>query len=279
MGVVETPHKGMEHQTINAYGNDYEKTPYGFDSILQHEFAHEYFANQVSVANYDDLWIHEGFGSYMQPLYGEYLYGAMDYYAMLKATRAGIRNEQPLVTGRERSEQVVYFEDEGPRSDIYSKGSLILHTLRQLIGDEDFFEAVRILLYGRPDPRPGNFEPQFRTTTDFLEIVNQVTGEDLSWFFEVYFYRAALPVLETRCDGERVEFRWATEDGLPFPMPLEVMVDGSIRVLPMRDNRGLLYVPEGTPLLPDPDSAILRHSDAIERYREWRERAEADSGS
>lgn len=277
MGVAETPHNGMEHQTINAYGNDYKKTPYGFDSLLQHEFAHEYFANQVSVANYDDLWIHEGFGSYMQPLYGEYLNGAMDYYAMLKSSRAGIRNEQPLVTRQERSEQVVYFDEEGPRGDIYSKGSLILHTLRQLIGDDDFFEAVRILVYGRADPRPGNFSPQFRTTGDFLDIVNGVTGEDLSWFFDVYFYQAKLPVLETRRNGERVEFRWVTEGGRPFPMPLEVLAGDELRLLPMKDNRGSLRVPEGTPVLVDPDSTILRHSDAIEAYREWRASQEEES--
>jgi aminopeptidase N len=58
MGVVETPHKGMEHQTINAYGNKYAKTEYGYDDLLQHEFAHEYFGNQLTNANWDDMWLH-----------------------------------------------------------------------------------------------------------------------------------------------------------------------------------------------------------------------------
>ena len=71
LGVVETPHKGMEHQTINAYGNNYAKTPWGFDDLFQHEFAHEWFANQLTAANWDDFWLHEGFAAYMQPLYGK----------------------------------------------------------------------------------------------------------------------------------------------------------------------------------------------------------------
>ena len=75
MGVVETPHLGMEHQTINAYGNGYRKDVYGFDWLLQHEFSHEWFGNQVTNADWDDMWLHEGFGSYMQPLYLQWLRG------------------------------------------------------------------------------------------------------------------------------------------------------------------------------------------------------------
>jgi aminopeptidase N len=58
MGVVETPHKGMEHQTVNAYGNNYAKTAYGYDELLQHEFAHEWFGNQLTNTNWDDMWLH-----------------------------------------------------------------------------------------------------------------------------------------------------------------------------------------------------------------------------
>ena len=67
VGVVNTPHLGMEHQTINAYGNAYKKASEGFDWLFQHEFAHEWFGNQVTAANWDDYWIHESFGTYMQP--------------------------------------------------------------------------------------------------------------------------------------------------------------------------------------------------------------------
>src|SRR3546814_7991277 len=98
--------------------------------------------------------------------------------AQLKAQRAGIRNEQPLVTGQERPEKAVYADPTGPRGDIYPKGSWVAHTLRQLIGDADFFKSIRTLVYGRPDPRPGNCGPQFGTNQGFRKIGEEVTGED-----------------------------------------------------------------------------------------------------
>src|SRR5690606_6744669 len=75
MGVVETPHLGMEHQTINAYGNGYKLDGKGYDWLLHHELAHEWFGNQMTNRNSDDMWLHEGLGSYMQPLYLRWLHG------------------------------------------------------------------------------------------------------------------------------------------------------------------------------------------------------------
>ncbi|RRB82041.1 M1 family peptidase, partial [Escherichia coli] len=99
LGVVETPHKGMEHQTINAYGNDYAKAPEGFDWLFQHEFAHEYFGNQLTAANWDDYWLHEGYGTYMQPLYGRWREGEARYATMLADERGKIANLRPIISG------------------------------------------------------------------------------------------------------------------------------------------------------------------------------------
>jgi hypothetical protein len=154
MGVVETPHKGMEHQTINAYGNKYAKTAYGYDELLQHEFAHEWFGNQLTNANWDDMWLHEGLGSYMQPLYMQYLRGDQEYFASLMQQRAMIENKAPIVSGKPRLEEDVYDDKRGgPGQDIYNKGSLVMHTLRGLIGDDAFFRAcARSLRHPRPAP-------------------------------------------------------------------------------------------------------------------------------
>jgi aminopeptidase N len=85
MGVIRVPHSGLENQTLIGHSNDFPKTVYGWDWLMNHEFAHEWFGNQMSVANYDDLWLHEGFGSYAQPLLAEHLGGLIDYMAQLKA--------------------------------------------------------------------------------------------------------------------------------------------------------------------------------------------------
>src|SRR3546814_5852690 len=79
---------------------EYAKSPYGFDNLFQHEFAHEWFAYQMTAANWDDFWLHEGFAAYMQPLYGNWLDGEWAYTGMLAQSRQGISAEAPLEIGR-----------------------------------------------------------------------------------------------------------------------------------------------------------------------------------
>ncbi|MFN3837342.1 MAG: M1 family metallopeptidase [Brevundimonas sp.] len=270
MGVVETPHLGMEHQTINAYGNGYKIDGRGYDWLLQHEFAHEWFGNQLTNQNADDMWLHEGLGSYMQPLYARWLLGDRYMQRELANQREGLINKYPVVSGTPKTEDEVYKADVGPGNDIYSKGSLISHSLRRLIGDAAFHEAITRLVYGRPDPRPGNFAPLYRSTDDFLQIVNQVTGQDYGWFFRGYLYNAALPVLEETREGGRLRLQWTTGDGGAFPMPLEVEIDGAVQTVAMTGGRGEIAVPAGAHVLIDPQNKVLRQMDAIDELQAYK---------
>ncbi|WP_426115402.1 M1 family metallopeptidase [Massilia sp. PWRC2] len=273
MGVVETPHKGMEHQTINAYGNEYAKTMYGYDDLLQHEFAHEYFGNQVTNANWDDMWIHEGLGSYMQPLYMQYLRGDQEYYAALMRMRAGIDNKAPLVSGTPRTEEEVYDQKRGgPGQDIYVKGALVMHSLRALVGDRAFFQAVREEVYGTATPVPGALRPRYGSTTEFIKLVNQASGRDLNWFFDVYMYQKDLPELLTSKDGTRgttITLHWKTEKNTPFPMPVEVRVGERIETLTMADGSGTFTLPAGSTYTIDPHSKLLRRLEHIEAFQAY----------
>lgn len=268
VGVVETPYLGMEHQTINAYGNDYEKTPSGFDEIFQHELGHEWFGNQMSAGNWDDYWLHEGYAQYMQPLYGRWREGEARYAVMMDEFRRQIRNTAPIVAGRLMTEEQVYEEaNGGPGQDIYVKGAWMLHTLRNTIGDKAFWEVTRRLVYGRPDPLPGNFKPRFASTSEYIAIVKQVTGKDYGWFFDVYLREAALPeLLETR-DGSKLTLRWKTPHDRPFPLPVEVSVDGAVQLVPMTGGTAAIDVPAGAHIVVDPSSRVLKRSEAIEAYQ------------
>ncbi|MBA16939.1 MAG: peptidase M1 [Sphingomonas sp.] len=267
LGVVETQHKGMEHQSINAYGNNYAKTANGFDDLFQHEFAHEWFANQLTASNWDDFWLHEGTGSYMQPLYGEWREGHGRYIKMMLDMRPGIRNQHPIVSGTPQSASDVYYE--GPAGDIYSKGAWVLHTLRGLIGDEAFFNSLRLAIYGRTDPKPGNFEPVYRSTPEYIGFVNQEAGGDYQWFFDVYLYSAALPKLVQSRDGDTVTFTWQTEGDKPFPMPVDISVNGDVTTLPMTDGTGSITVPQGAHVIVDPESKILMQSDQVDAFQTY----------
>ena len=261
MGVVETPHLGMEHQTINAYGNEYKLSEYGYDWLLQHEFAHEWFGNQLTNVNWDDMWLHEGFGSYMQPLYGQYLRGDAAYYAQLHGQRTSLANKYPVVSGKPMLEEAVYDKEHGPGNDIYAKGSVMLHSLRELIGDEAFFAATRRLVYGTDQPRPGNFAPRYTSTGDIIDIVNDVTGKDYRWFFDVYLYSAALPELVATRDAEGLALRWKTAGDKPFPMPVDVRVggvDGDVVTVAMTGGTGHVDLPDDAVYTLDPHSRVLR---------------------
>lgn len=258
VGVAQTPHLGMEHQTINAYGNEYKKDEFGFDWLLQHEFAHEYFGNQVTNDNWDHMWIHEGLGSYMQPLFAQYLSGDVAYMTYLNNQRKGLINTHPIVSNKLMEVEQVYERGVGPALDIYYKGSWIMHTLRNLIGDDAFFSAVRELVYGTDQPKPGNFTTIYRNTQDFIEIVNRRTGKDLSWFFDVYLYQPKLPKLvETRTE-DSVTFSWNSPQNLPFPMPLEVSVNGEVQVLDITSPNTITVTPFDV-VIADPNSKVLRY--------------------
>lgn len=258
VGVAQTPHLGMEHQTINAYGNEYKKDEFGFDWLLQHEFAHEYFGNQVTNDNWDHMWIHEGLGSYMQPLFAQYLSGDVAYMTYLNNQRKGLINTHPIVSNKLMEVEQVYERGVGPALDIYYKGSWIMHTLRNLIGDDAFFSAVRELVYGTDQPKPGNFTTIYRNTQDFIEIVNRRTGKDFSWFFDVYLYQPKLPKLvETRTE-DTVTFSWNSPQNLPFPMPLEVSVNGEVQVLDITSPNTITVTPFDV-VIADPNSKVLRY--------------------
>ena len=275
MGVVETPHLGMEHQTVNAYGNGYKLTEYGYDWLLQHEFAHEWFGNQLTNRDWDDMWLHEGFGSYMQPLYLQWLRGDREYQAWLLFQRKTLQNQVPIVSGRSMTEDAVYNGETGPGNDIYYKGSLLLHTLRQLVGDEAFFRATRELVYGRPDPAPGNFAPRYAGTRDFIEAVNRATGGDYGWFFDAYVYSAALPELVATRDAGGLALQWKAPGGKPFPMPVEVRVDGRDTTLPMADGRGRIELPAHGTYTIDPHSKLLRKLPHIDAFQAWTQAQQA----
>ena len=272
VGVVETPHLGMEHQTINAYGNGYRKAPEGFDWLFQHEFGHEWFGNQMTAADWDDYWLHEGYEQYMQPAYGLWREGYYRYAVMMDQQRNRIVNAVPIVSGRERTEEEVYETSKGgPGQDIYYKGAWMLHTLRWLIGEKDFWDVTRLAVYGRTDPKPGNFAPRYSSTREYEAFVRRVTGRDYGWFFDVYLRRAALPDLAEARSGDQLTLLWVTPDNLPFPMPIEVQVGDRLLKVPMTDGSATIEVPAGAHVVIDPFARVLRRSKAVEE-------AQADQG-
>ena len=263
LGVAETPHLGMEHQTINAYGNEFRRGEYGYDWLFHHELAHEWFGNVMTHATVSDMWLHEGISAFMQPEYAREVIGDAAYYAAMYTSYLKIKACNAIAPRQEFSADELYFDDrdgKGPAGDIYTKGTWLLQSLRYLIGDEPFWRAIRILVYDTPDPAslPVPIQTRLRTTDDFLRIASDVAGTDLSWFFEVYARRGPLPVLAVADTPAGVLLTWTNVADLPFPMPLPVRVNGDIRRVNFVDNQAILPGLGSHEIQVDPYLQVLR---------------------
>jgi aminopeptidase N len=218
--LVETPHLGMEHQSAIAYGNgfangyrgtDLSGTGQGlaWDFIIVHESAHEWFANNVTAAESGDLWIHESFANYAENLYTECLTGSKEAGSeYVIGTRSRITNERPIVGD-------YGVNDQGP-GDKYYKGGNMLHTLRQLVEDDERWrQALRGL--------NRVFRHQAVSTAQVEAYLSEATGIPLAEFFQQYLRTTQVPTLEVRRVAAALEYRWT--DVVPgFDMPVRVAV-------------------------------------------------------
>lgn len=227
-GVAHTPHLGMEHQTIIAYGNGFKRDATAdYDWLHHHELSHEWWANLVTARDWKDFWIHESIGTYTQALYLERKFGREAALAKLRADSKRILDRGPIAPREPRTTDEMYFAQEGstaPGIDIYMKGARVLHTLRWLVGDEVFFRTLRRWAY--PDPALeatlDGSAARLVDTEELIAIAEREAGMELDWFFEVYLRRAARPRLDVQREGDDLVLRWVAPDGLPFPMPVPV---------------------------------------------------------
>lgn len=253
--VVETPHLGMEHQTVIAYGNGWRDEDY--DWLHHHELAHEWWGNLVTCSDWKDMWIHEGFGTYMQAWYLEELRGSEGYWREVKKWRALSRS--PIAPRTPTNSQQIYFGSGS--NDIYFKGGLVLHTLRWQLGDEKFRECLRRFCYPVEGKWPTDgSQVRLVDTDDFTKLCSSIAGTDMQWFFDVYVHQPGLPRLVHEVKDGVLELRWEAAGDLPFLLAVPVEVDGVVRRVEMPGGRGTLEVGKSEPKV-DPQGWLLRQRD------------------
>jgi aminopeptidase N len=263
IGIAETPHLGMEHQSITAYGNEFRYNADGDDWLMLHEFGHEWWANLVTGKDWNDFWIHEGFQSFMDTLYVEKTKGQAAYFEAMKARYKNLKNVKPVAPREPRTTTEMYLlppDYTKSDGDIYSKGAMILHALRYYIGDEAFFKSLRRMAYPTVEMEKITNGKQTRlaTTDEFLKIAERESGVKLGWFFEVYLRQPALPKLITETKANQLSLRWETPNNLPFPMPVEVKIGGDTKKVEMKNGKGNLPLPQDTKYEIDPNGWVLK---------------------
>jgi aminopeptidase N len=224
--LVQVPYSGMEHQSAVTYGNRFANgylerdwTGVGistkFDFIIIHESGHEWFGNAVSAADRSDMWIHEGWTTYLECLYVEYMYGHDDYLKYTNAYKKKIKNERPIIAPRGVNAT--------PPQDMYFKGALFLHTLRSIVdNDRTWFALIRDIYQ--------HFKYRNIMTEDMTTYVNRRTGMNLTPIFDQYLRHTAIPKLELKFDTGTVSYRWKTDEPA-FAMPVKVGTAGKWQLI------------------------------------------------
>ena len=221
--LVEAPYLGMEHQSSVTYGNKYRKgylgrdlsgTGWGlkFDYIIIHETGHEWFANNITYKDIADMWVHEGFTTYSENLFVDYHFGKKASSEYVIGTRRGIGNKKPIIGP--------YNVNKGGSGDMYSKGANLLHTLRQVAGNDKVWRNVL---------RGLNKDFYHKTVTTY-EIENYISEKmkiNLKPFFNQYLRDIRIPVLEHNLIDSKMSFRWNNViEG--FKMPIDLIVTDHI---------------------------------------------------
>jgi aminopeptidase N len=217
--LIEVPYSGMEHQSAVTYGNRFANgylerdwTGVGvslkFDFIIIHESAHEWFGNAVSAADVSDMWIQEGWATYLEALYVEHVFGYADALKYVNGYKSKVRNLEPIVTQRGIHRT--------PPGDQYFKGALFLHTLRSVVDDDARWWALVRGIYQ-------HFKHRNIMTEDLVRFVNAELRQDLTPIFDQYLRRAAIPTLELTFNpnDRSVSYRWKADERA-FAMPVRV---------------------------------------------------------
>ena len=217
--LVEVPYSGMEHQTAVSYGNLFENGYLGrdwtgvgisprFDFIIIHESGHEWFGNSITAADPSDMWIHEGWTTYLEDLYVEYRWGRSDALRYLNGYQSKVKNLRPIVAERG--------VNASPTEDQYFKGALMINTLRSVVNDDAKSWALLHDFYQ-------HFKYQNILTEDVVAYFNQHTGMNLTPIFDQYLRHEQIPRLELlfgEAPGMVMYKRRADEDD--FAMPVRV---------------------------------------------------------
>ena len=180
------PWGGMENQTmVNLMGSGYTQ-----EDLIAHEHSHQWFGDLITCGTWADIWLNEGFGTYCQKLWTENAHGYTTYKNQMNAIANEYLGQNPgwPIYNPGWAIQTPPSGNLYSTAVIYDKGACVLFQLRYVLGDSAFFDIMNAYATDT------NFMFKNAVTIDFINTVNQVSGQDMQWFFDEWVYAPNHPV-------------------------------------------------------------------------------------
>ena len=179
----------MEHQTITSMGYLLVTGDRRYDNVVIHELAHQWFGDALTLKNWKNIWLNEGFASYCEALWEEHKSGKQAYFDHMKSIA------YETFTGTVYAPEE-FIDNFFIYATIYNKGSWVLHMMRGVMGDEQFFKACR-QYYEK-------YKFSNAETSQLVEVFEEVYGQKLDWFFDQWVYKGT--------GRPSYEYSWRFED-------------------------------------------------------------------
>ncbi|MGC8947799.1 MAG: M1 family aminopeptidase [Thermoprotei archaeon] len=253
------------------------------EPLVAHELAHQWFGDMVTTKDWANIWLNESFATYFENLYlerdrgnAEFIYEVYrDLQSYLDEYRT--RYARPIVT------RLYAIPDEVFDGHAYPKGAVVLHMLRNIIGDEMFRKAINLYL--------NRYKFSNADTEDLRKCIEEVTGKNFEWFFDQFVYSSGHPVLKISYSWEpnskllKITIKQTQgDDSLSvYRLPLEIEIrKGSIKIRKtfwIDEREQILYIPfEDKPdyVCIDPELKNLMVLDIDAGIEEWIKQLECE---
>jgi aminopeptidase N len=199
---------------------------------MAHEIAHQWFGDAASEKNFSNLWLSEGFATYMTNVYLEHKYGTDTLKKRLKADRETVLNfektrKTPVVDTTVHGNYMVLLN-----ANSYQKGGWVLHMLRRKLGETAYWKGIRNY-YAKYDGGNAN-------TDDLRVMLEQASGQNLGHFFKQWIYTAGTPHLSItfsyNIKKTTIDVTITQQQGALFAFPLEISAGGVLHTIAIKDK-------------------------------------------